>query len=91
MLPCTANPTAGLNPGQRVPGAVTPYGPLPSEVLQEHKAGASRLPSWLEDFGDKLSHVSTPLQKPPAVRMGFAGGNFKSQWWLQPGALPLLA
>lgn len=61
MLPCTANPTAGLNPEQTVPGAVTPYRPLPSEVLQEHKAGVSRLPSWLEDFGDKLSYVSTPL------------------------------
>lgn len=30
---CTANPTAGLNPVQRMPGAVTPYGPLPSDGL----------------------------------------------------------
>lgn len=30
---CTANPIAGLNPGQRVLGAVIPYGPLPSDML----------------------------------------------------------
>jgi len=80
---------AGLNPGQTVLGALTPYRPLPSEMLGEHKAGASRLPPWLEESGDKLSHASTPLQMPPAALWGFPWGNFLTWGWLQPGALPL--
>lgn len=56
---------AGLNPGQRVLGAVTPYVPLPPEMLEEHKAGASR-PSPMAGgvWGQAVQHIHTSTDAP---------------------------